>query len=278
MKGMRWLALAGICGCNAILGIDPIHPVVDAQKFDAPIDAPFACPAPGIAPQFGSTLHDTFIQCAQYSVSSSAGVAMAMCSAGVSFGPIDQMPLAIAPQPMGTIERAMLAPEGDRAFIQSFDTGTNTGNVVEYTRGSNGAWGPGSTVVAGLGSGLPISNPTRATAARHCVYSTVNGLYELVETGTGSWSQVSVHTLAELGLGSIGYPSLSEDGLRLVIGGTAQGQAGIWYADRPTLDAPFGTATELFPGASGLSPFMTSDCARLYFEGPGAQIVYATQL
>src|SRR4051812_8468463 len=62
------LVVAALAGCNSVLGNDRAF-TRDARYFDAPVDAPFACPAAGSSPaELSPELHGVFIQdCLDYS-------------------------------------------------------------------------------------------------------------------------------------------------------------------------------------------------------------------
>ena len=70
--GMRALAcLLFVCGCNQVFGLRETV-AIDAQQFDAPLDAPYACPAIGLQPAFGKILHQSIPKnCVSYTTSRS---------------------------------------------------------------------------------------------------------------------------------------------------------------------------------------------------------------
>ena len=53
MRALAWVLLG--CGCNQVFGLRETQPI-DAQQFDAAIDAPYACPPPGTQPAFAASL------------------------------------------------------------------------------------------------------------------------------------------------------------------------------------------------------------------------------
>ncbi len=62
-------------------------------------------------------------------------------------------------------------------------------------------------------------------------------------------------------------PALTSDGLRLIIPGLdATGRSALFYTDRTDIDGTFGMATMLGAPADLSEPYMTDDCARLYFS------------
>ena len=73
-----------------------------------------------------------------------------------------------------------------------------------------------------------------------------------------------------------GMPNLSPDGLRLVLGSTTQ-QSKVMYSDRPSVDMRFRQAVPLMDIPDVPDPFLTEDCARVYFSGIGS-VFYAQRL
>src|SRR5689334_19586163 len=68
-----------LVGCNQVYGLDPTR-ASDAAYFDAPIDAPYACPPIGTPPRFSRSFAQVVAQnCNNYTVSIS-GRALARCA------------------------------------------------------------------------------------------------------------------------------------------------------------------------------------------------------
>lgn len=94
-----------------------------------------------------------------------------------------------------------------------------------------------------------------------------DGIHELSDNGDGTWTDIQVHSVAQLDLSSLSDGvTLTGDGLRMIFVGQPMGAPSLTllYADRPSIDAPFSAAfpmqtVEYFPNA-----FLTEDCARLY--------------
>ena len=113
-----------------------------------------------------------------------------------------------------------------------------------------------------------FGTPSRGPVRRMFIHnSTEQGVREIEVDDTGQSTTIGTYTDANFGMASIGVPgNLSADGLRLVFQGTPpDGQGGIAYADRASLADRFLPARMLTGVPSNATPFMTEDCARLYF-------------
>src|SRR5512143_2261526 len=99
MGAMRWrITLLALCACNQVFDLRPTKSV-DAKHdfFDAPLDAPYACPATGETPAFGSLFHQVILQnCKDYEPSQAKQTGIALCDDGqytgnylLSEGPLD---------------------------------------------------------------------------------------------------------------------------------------------------------------------------------------------
>ncbi len=275
------LATCVLCGCSSIFGLDRAVRRLDAQPSDAPVDAPYACPPIGTPPRFGTTLRPAGVgDCYDYSIGTAANVAMAMCNSAPSFGAVDQPLLPIALSGVtGTVIRPMLAPEGDQALVTSVEMPASTTTVAAISNIAND-WTVTQTILNSASTGVSISNPTQRPGPRHFVYwdPSNSALVEMVEQTDGTWTGTASYSAAELGVDAAGNPSLTPDGLRLVMLVTRNGgMLGIAYADRASPSAPFSKAVDLNVTSAAVSPFMTPDCGRIYFEA-NHEIVYATQL
>src|SRR5687768_17156526 len=92
---------AVVAGCNWVyeLGDTRAAPPIDAQYFDAPADAPPACPAPGVEPKFQPDyLQLPVPACESYIPGTAWGEAVARCV--ISQGQIDQEISAVTLSPM----------------------------------------------------------------------------------------------------------------------------------------------------------------------------------
>jgi hypothetical protein len=267
------LAVLAVAGCNQAFGLDRTQPV-DARYFDAPIDAPFACPPLGETPAFSPSFQQVVYDCREYSLSLDRQ-ALALCGRepmlpfeGVIDGPLDRPAVGLA-DPTYALQFARLAPEGDELVATYYRAGTGY-ELRTYARQPNGDWSRKGTI-ATAPSYRDVSGPTRRP--RHVMLTTSsNALAELVED-TPLWRQVALHPASELGVGYPGAPKLSADGLRLLlVDGTR-----VVYADRPTIEAPFRPAAPVDGLPYVTDAFLTDDCSRVYFSGVGT-VFYSQRL
>ena len=131
--------------CNQVFGLAPTTalPPIDAQQFDAPADAPYACPPLGQQPTFSAFFHQIIStgDCVGYSLSAPAmDLAIAMCvdsiagamSVRVNQGPIDMSlgdtQLISSGGPFDYAS-AVVAPEGDQLWVNRNGGGTSTISV-----------------------------------------------------------------------------------------------------------------------------------------------------
>ena len=71
---------------------------------------------------------------------------------------------------------------------------------------------------------------------------------------------------------------MATDGLRIVFYARALDQAFyVMYSDRPTIDDRFRPADQITGVPNVADPFLTEDCARIYFSGLGS-VFYESQL
>jgi hypothetical protein len=288
----RALLCLGLCGCNAVFGLEATIPL-DAQYFDAPPDAPWGCPQPGTLPKFSPAFHQPDVgarYCTDYSVSSVRGLAIALCR-GTAFPEVRQGPIdgvlgaatGIAPTKTARyIDEPRLAPEGDEIWIRQVSmSGATDPSVFSVFRAVGDAWEWSADLAVPVTPSRDdeISVPTRRGAEpRRFIFNTPSEdmMLEMVE-GTPP-TVVRAYRNVELGMNYIVRPMLSPDGLRLVFGGQAMTDLLIttMYADRPSIDSPFGVAKPLEDAPASTDPFLTSDCGKLYASGLG-RIFYAQQ-
>jgi hypothetical protein len=282
-----WVASLGfLCACNQVFGVDhttrlpgpPGGP--DAQYFDAPADAPFACPALGGVPQFKRDLRQVDIDgCRGYTRSDT--LAVAMCGQ-VSQGPVDG-PLAPIPDVAATTlspSSPLLSPDGDQLYLSDYDFSTYTSLPFHvYNRQGDGSWQRGADLPMSP-VGTSISTVTRGPD-RHILYwayGLAGANIEEWANGTGSWQQVAVHGQAEHGLAAIFYVWFSSDGLRAIIQGDVLGSSApqLFYTDRAAVGASFRPAVPMIGVPVVNDMFVTEDCGRLYMSGLGS-IFYQQQ-
>jgi hypothetical protein len=267
-----------VTACNQIFDLKPTQSVDAAHEFfDAPIDAPFACPPLGASPQFGSVFHQVVLQnCKDYTISAERQVAMALCDPGngeyrydLTQGPIDG-PLAIVPgfaDPAWDLQFMRLSPDGDKLFLLYYST-TLFMYQIRAFHFDGAAW-QRDPDLAMLSSYAEFSAATAKPNRRAMLTDTSSRLAELVEDDTGKWVVAAVHPPAELGLGVAGAPKLSADGLRILVTGVVASGGGehVYYSARASVVDPFPPATQLLGVPNVRDAYMTEDCGRVYFSG-----------
>jgi hypothetical protein len=289
---MRWLGIVALCaagstGCNEAFGLHKTE-LRDAAYFDAPIDAPYACPQmPGVAPRFSDQFHQIIRQdCQSYSLSPATNTALALCGqprkpfAGLIDAP---MVPAMGFMPLATTFVGLdLAPEGDIAIVRQNDAPTQTVRLSVY-RYAAGTWNVDVDIGTALNQNDTAGTPSRGPQ-RHLLIAEHEDFYihELVEMSPGVWTEIGSTSYTALGLVYAYHPSLSPDGLRMTLygarpSGTSSVENGVMYADRASIDDAFGQPVLLQGPPIVLDPFMTDDCARLYFNGLQS-IFYVQQL
>lgn len=270
-------ALVVIAGCNAVFGIrDTV--AVDAQYFDGPPDAPFACPPLGTPPRFSRAFRQVVFQpCNEFTASTTAGRALAKCfepASEIEEGQIGGQ-LAQAPGfergPHTTYDYPRLGPDGDLAIASVIDSLANTTTFSTFAR-SGDTWTRGGDLPS-TSQIYATTAPTRG-ANPHVLALEVDGAHELVYKGT--WTDVATYSRAELGVTQLDSElAMTADGLRLVGRGilASMPQGSLLYADRPSLSDRFGLAVAM-PGVEDLpNGFMTADCGELYFSALGTVFV-----
>lgn len=279
-RRVRWLVVL-LCGCNQILGISGVTER-DAAFYDAPLDARPMCPTDGSAPAFRPTFHQipTAPHCRYASVAED-GTALALCGLSKSEPWIGTVTGGLAPMqldpPIATLTWQMLrlAPEGDFAIAYVM-TATAQPQVLALARN------PGATTwtiegsIPGLSTTtlLSISTPSRRTnGERHLVtIAPVSSAIQVFDyTGDHTtWTQVgTMYPLASTGVTTYySPPSLTADGLRLVLDAGTSTTSGAFYLERTDPAQPFGAARfiDTVPTNGVLSPFMSNDCGTMYFD------------
>jgi hypothetical protein len=259
-------------------------PNIDAQFFDAPIDAPPACPAG--TPVFRPDLYDveTTGSCDSYSFAET-GTVLAVCktddnkvvleSGSLAIGVAMKMPLqpvATDLSPTATPLGVRVAPEGDFALVRVFDSTV----TIHALREVSGMWTDLGEVPILPGQNF-YSPPTRGPV-RHLLEwdELTSSLIELVGDGT-SWTPMAPY-IPE-GFTSINYDfGLTPDGLRMVtIGGSTDNASPLpRYGARPDLSSLFASSARIDEPIEITSPFLTNDCDALFFIGL-ARLLYVKQ-
>jgi hypothetical protein len=278
---MKAWMLVCLCACNQIFGLDETHGFT--RVFDAPIDAPFACPPPGQTPAFNTAPHQVqlFPGCNGYVLATDAGLALALCSNSIVQGAIDSpmTPVADLTSTDSNVLRyaPRLSPEGDQVVVAETQQSPLVRQYVRYLHGGGDHWTRNDVLV--MPSMLPpiawLSGPTRGPARRLLAVGSDDSIYELVDDGSPNLQLRATYTAAMLGIHNLTAPQLSPDGLRIVVAATQADAMGnvlqaVWYTDRATLDDSFRPADPM-PTVPVISdPFMTADCSRVYFTGIGS--------
>jgi hypothetical protein len=104
-------------------------------------------------------------------------------------------------------------------------------------------------------------------------------LHEIVGHEGSGWQSVLPGYTTELGIQVATPPNLSADGLRMVFRAyeSTGNTFAVFYADRESIDARFGMAQPVAGVPDVSDPFMSDDCARIYFSGLGS-LLYVDQL
>jgi hypothetical protein len=280
-----WLAVTLLTGCNRIFGIaetgqQPPPDAIDAAYFDAPIDAPFACPPTGETPLFSRSLNQIVQTCVEYTATTT-GRAVGYCYGAtqqLAEGPVDGelTPIAGFEQSGEThIDMARYAPEGDELFVRIWLDSSTVGRFVVY-RPSGGAFVadhditlPASEPIDSFARfGAPSLGPTR----RMMIRNNSQDYREIEVSATGASTSIGTYTAGDLGVVSlIGVPpNMSPDGLRIVFLSADPDLGTITaYADRATINDRFGTVRILDGVPRSDAPFMTENCGRVYFSALG---------
>ena len=276
------LLLLAMTACNQAFGLDQTRKF-DAGRYDAPIDAPFACPRNGSEPPtYSPFLHqDVAEDCTDYSISP-AGRAVALCFVDrvhvnhVAEGSPDRaLQPVIDLVPPEQFFRPRLSPDGQRMLVQV--TLSSAFTVREYTRMADGSWQRGADAPFGTSFYDGISTIARGpTGDRVLVSRTDLSVHEWAHEGS-TWREVLVETAGELGT-PVAEIVITSDGLRAVISSiSSSSNSMMFYTDRIDESSKFRRAV-LLVGVTPLSShFLTDDCARVYVTGVGS-IFYAQQL
>ena len=276
-----------VCGCNQVFGLKETV-ALDAQQFDAPIDAPFACPGPGAQPQFSKVLHQAIERnCQGYMTSPESDRAVAYCFdvggafGGIVDGKVDGDLQLTTLTPAGSYDWARLSPEGNEIWVRDR---SSPPKFAVFQWQSDHQWTHGRDLtIANVARDDYITAPSRAVGGkRRVVRYAFNDfkLYEYDDDGTATSPPIRSYDVnVDLGSDFVSLPNLDASGLRLVFVGETPGTSysQTFYADRASLDDAFSIAKPLATAPVAFDPFMTADCSRIYTSGLGS-IFYAQQL
>lgn len=277
------VALTLCCACNQVFGLKETMPI-DAQRFDAPPDAPFTCPAPGTQPQFSGSLRQAIAKnCLSYTTSIAANRGVAFCVApdGIYDGPIDEVPVQATLSPAIDADFPRITPEGDEIWVRH--RGTATPSFAVYAYAADHQWTYVRDLMVGtVGTNDIITAPSKKIGGKRRFVEYVFQSFRLDEYEDDGAIATLVHSYnvqADLGIDFVAFPNLDADGLRLVFAGELQSSkmTQTLYMDRATIDAAFQAPTVLATAPVVYDPFLAADCSKLYTSGLGS-IFYAPQL
>lgn len=280
LRALLWLVVAG---CNPVFGLDKtdLMTPIDAQYFDAPADAPYACPPNGGEPRFNRFYNQlpALDIVDYYMPAPDIGIAIGRLRTGeIGQGPLDMAltPATLTPNGLH-LKTPRISPDGDVLFVEN----EQTLKVDVYRRAGEGWAASGITIDDA--SYRVVTNATRGPTRRvvQTDFDGANYMFrELVEDGSGAWNEVDLYPIfPALGVGFVQSPQLSGDGLRLTfVGPVDQNNSVIFTSTRPDIASRFGTAVRLstVPQIFVDSPYMTDDCGRFYF-GAIRTVFFQTQ-
>lgn len=274
---MRSVALVVLCACNPLFGLDRTTqaPPIDAQYFDAGLDAPFTCWAPHAdPPMFSTSLHEVIqpTQCSEYTVA--GGWATALCfdpethMTEISEGAIDA-PLtsvaALAPTAGTSFDTPRQAPEGSLVFLRR--TMAAARSIVAYRREA-GVWTSAFTVVPPLGTFERFGTPSAGPKRRMMIVGGTALMREVEIDNAGTMTDVRVYDGTNFPFNGLPQPpNLSADGLRMIVYGGIDNAYAMYVLDRERLDQAFQHRPLVMPTV--YDAFLTSDCGRIYFSDGG---------
>lgn len=273
----RVLLLSLLSGCNLVfpLAPEPLPPT------DGSIGS-VVCPEPGVAPQYASELITRVSTCAEYTEDLD-GRGMAACEDSFAEIPADDASFTtistFASNPQFRYQQPRLAPEGGQLFMilkedltaptlqTSIKSGTRWGEPILMTSPSD------PDLLNGLvGVGTPTVGPMR-----RMMINVAGDLHE-VTVSNFEVTAVQTYTMKDLGITFVQAPNLTSDGLRAVAEGLLEtGDPRVFYFERASVAARFGTPVVLDSAPVSNDLFMTSNCARLY-AGSVGQVLFARQL
>jgi hypothetical protein len=273
----RVLVVMLAAGCNQLFHIDDTNPA-------PPIDADlFSCdPIPTFttAPQFAGTGISSFA--IDLDGQLEIGTRMQDGAICQSDSRSQLVPSSFVEGLPTTHTRPRLAPAGDEMLVL-----THAGTVLDsYLASASDTWNYEATNSLPVTADTWFSEPTKGAASRQMIVLEKGELFEYAEQATGNvlvipWSAVghkSSYTAGDLGVEAMTEPSMSADGKRLVFRGMVGGHEDVYITTRAGLGDDFPMAQLLYAtpdDQTELTPFMTSDCSRLYFT-LGSDLYYVT--
>lgn len=263
------IAVLALAGCNQVLDLEQTR-----LRDGANPDAPRACTA--AAPVFRGKPVPVIVSgeySRTYSISLDRRIAVANRIGGIIEGPGDSAMMTgalLMPPPPSTIGSPRLSPEGDELFISYAESPVNAA-IHRYAREQN-LWVYKAKLFTVMPTNQPdISIPTRRELGPRRLFVGVNTseLREYIEGPADQWTQLgSAYLTSDLGVGTILFPNISSDGLRLVFQGQQSNTLTLLYASRASVNERFGkavAANPFFGNPPIYDPYLLDDCSRLYF-------------
>lgn len=288
---MRWCSVFLLAGCNQLLDLRATR-VFDAGQYDAPIDAPFSCPRLGKGPpSFAPLAHQAVAQaCSEYTISASGNRAVALCydpNDGSNLDVFEQTPgdtqlvraAGIARHPGNSfVDHPELSPDGTTVWVGYTDYGSSgqTRSYSSFTRQADGSWSHAMDLTLAGDERMSSLAPT-ATGYRFVLADNPDQTFiEGTVDGAGAPVLGGPVAMSTIGLTEMAAVTLTPDGQRLLVAGrTAGGSDGTFYTDRSDLQFAMVAPVSGVPAAAQ-DPFLTPDCARVYYSA-SSTIVYVQQ-
>jgi len=280
----RLVVLLGLCGCNQVFGLSDTTPIDSLEVVTT-------CPAIGQNPTYAPILNEALMADCYGYILDSAGEAFAFCqddtggssyfASGPPAGALTM--LAGFTAPAGSYFTAGLFAQDAGEVLATVTDISGENTVRIYHPQSAGSWSYAADLA--LLQYSSFSAPTSAPG-RHIASIDANGvLHEIAEQSPDVWSDLGTAIQpADLGVAVfMGPPSLSPDGLRLVVQAatTPTGAPLTYYSDRPALGAPFRalsplTGVPVLDDTSNGNYSIAPDCSRIYFSSNKA-VFFAQQ-
>ncbi|MBL0217093.1 MAG: hypothetical protein IPQ07_24870 [Myxococcales bacterium] len=274
---MRCAVLVVLCACNPVFGLKPTteEPPIDAQFFDAPIDAPFTCWAPSSPPPtFSRALHQLIQpeRCSEYTIAGDRAAATCLATGqyriyqGVVDGPLT--PIAtLDDTPQDRFEHPRMAPEGGLLFVRKVPKlGTSPPTtIVAYRSNASHDWSPAFTVTPSLGYSETFGTPSLGPKRRMMIVGGPSIMREVEIDDAGTMTTIRLYDSTNFPFNGLPIaPNLSPDGLRMTTYAGINNLYAMYVADRASLDQPFTAQKIDLPLV--YDSFLTRDCNRIYFS------------
>jgi len=271
--------------CNSLLGLDP----TTERGIDAPLDAPVP-PTCQPLPMFRSQPMQMTAGRSDYTSDPhelTRAVSWNTATMKIQDGTPGQDDFTDATfndSAVLTNEAPRLAPSGDELFVRTIVPIQSAVEFRVFARGQNEWASPTVLLFNNISVSLDVddvvSTPSAGAVQRRLVLAhgtSPHYFYELSEAGAGMWKSEGLpYNPTMFSFDDIEEPYLSPDALSLIFVGTQQSSRDVYILIRDSL-RPF-TVDDLHvlyqPTMSVHTPFVNSDCSRLYFSaGDGIYFV-----